>query len=95
MDGNQIKKSKPDPEVFLKGAALLGEKPEDCLVVEDAEAGIEAGIAGGMKTAAIGGAVTCGKADYRLERLGDLLGILDPVAGLPGDARKEQDRRQN
>ena len=46
VDGNQIKKSKPDPEVFLKGAALLGEKPEDCLVVEDAEAGIEAGIAG-------------------------------------------------
>ena len=48
-----------------------------------------------LKTAAIGGAVTCGKADYRLERLGDLLGILDPVAGLSGDARKEQDRRQN
>ena len=95
MDGNQIKKSKPDPEVFLKGAALLGEKPEDCLVVEDAEAGIEAGIAGGMKTAAIGGAVTCGKADYSLERLGDLLGILDPAAGLPGDARKGQDRRKN
>ena len=95
VDGNQIKKSKPDPEVFLKGAALLGEKPEDCLVVEDAEAGIEAGIAGGMKTAAIGGAVTCGKADYRLERLGDLLGILDSAAGLPGDARKGQDRRQN
>ena len=95
VDGNQIKKSKPDPEVFLKGAALLGEKPEDCLVVEDAEAGIEAGIAGGMKTAAIGGAVTCGKADYRLERLGDLLGILDSAAGLPGDARKGQDGRQN
>ncbi len=76
VDGTQIKRSKPDPEVFLKGAALLGERPGDCLVVEDAEAGIEAGIAGGMKTAAIGGAVTCGKADYRLERLGDLLGIV-------------------
>jgi len=31
----------------------LGEEPEDCLVVEDAEAGIDAGIAGGMKTAAM------------------------------------------
>lgn len=79
VDGNQIERSKPDPEVFLKGAALLGVRPEDCLVVEDAEAGIEAGIAGGMKTAAIGGAVACGKADYRLERLGDLLEILYPV----------------
>ncbi|MCM1173659.1 MAG: beta-phosphoglucomutase [Blautia sp.] len=75
-DGNNIKKSKPDPEVFLKGAEFLGEKPEDCLVVEDAEAGIMAGIAGGMKTAAIGDAVSCKKADYILETFSDLLKIL-------------------
>ena len=75
-DGNNITKSKPDPEVFIKGAEFLGEKPEDCLVVEDAEAGIAAGIAGGMKTAAIGDAVSCGKADYTLEAFSDLLKIL-------------------
>ncbi len=75
-DGNNITKSKPDPEVFLKGAEFLGEKPADCLVVEDAEAGIVAGIAGGMKTAAIGDAVGCGKADYTLETFSDLLKIL-------------------
>ncbi len=79
VDGNQIQRFKPDPEVFLKGAALLGVRPGDCLVVEDAEAGIEAGIAGGMKTAAIGGAAACGKADYRLERLGDLLRICTAI----------------
>lgn len=75
-DGNNIKKSKPDPEVFLKGAKLMGENPEDCIVVEDAEAGIDAGIAGGMKTAAIGEAVNCGKADFTLETFSDILKIL-------------------
>ena len=75
-DGNNITKSKPDPEVFEKAAEFLGEKPEDCLVVEDAEAGIDAGIAGGMKTAAIGDAVNCGKADYTLQTFSDLLKIL-------------------
>lgn len=75
-DGNNITKSKPDPEVFLKGAEFLGENPADCLVVEDAEAGIMAGIAGGMKTAAIGDAVSCGKADYILNTFSDLLKIL-------------------
>ena len=75
-DGNNITKSKPDPEVFEKAAEFLGEKPEDCLVIEDAEAGIDAGIAGGMKTAAIGDAVNCGKADYTLQTFSDLLSIL-------------------
>lgn len=75
-DGNNITKSKPDPEVFLKGAEFLGENPANCLVVEDAEAGIVAGIAGGMKTAAIGDAVNCGKADYILNTFSDLLKIL-------------------
>lgn len=75
-DGTNITKSKPDPEVFLKGAEFLGEKPENCLIVEDAEAGIDAGIAGGMKTAAIGDAVNCGKANYNMSTFSDLLKIL-------------------
>ena len=41
-DGNNITKSKPDPEVFLKAAEYLGLPPKACMVVEDAEAGIEA-----------------------------------------------------
>lgn len=75
-DGTNITRSKPDPEVFLKGAEFLGENPKECLIVEDAEAGIDAGIAGGMKTAAIGDAVNCGKADYTLTTFSDLLYIL-------------------
>ncbi len=75
-DGNNISRSKPDPEVFLKAAEFLGEEPKNCLVVEDAEAGIDAGIAGRMKTAAIGDAINCGKADYTLGTFADLLKIL-------------------
>ena len=53
-DGNNITKSKPDPEVFLKAAEYLGLPPKACMVVEDAEAGIEAAKKGGMYAAGIG-----------------------------------------
>ena len=53
-DGTNIKKSKPDPEVFLKAAEFIHENPENCLVVEDAEAGIDAAIAGHFDSAGIG-----------------------------------------
>ncbi|MCD8151990.1 MAG: beta-phosphoglucomutase [Clostridiales bacterium] len=75
-DGTNITRSKPDPEVFVKAAQFLGREPQECLVVEDAEAGIDAGIAGGMLTAAIGDAVNCKKADYELGTFSDLLQIL-------------------
>lgn len=55
-DGNNISRSKPDPEVFLKAADMLGVAYEECLVVEDADAGIEAGKAAGMKTLAVNNA---------------------------------------
>ncbi|MBO9675362.1 MAG: beta-phosphoglucomutase [Sphingobacteriaceae bacterium] len=54
VDGNMVTKSKPDPEVFLKGAELLGFKPDECVVFEDAVAGIEAAKRGGMKAIGIG-----------------------------------------
>ena len=47
-DGTNIKKSKPDPKDFLKAAEMLGHAPTDCLVVEDAMAGIEAAFKGGF-----------------------------------------------
>lgn len=71
-DGNNITHSKPDPEVFVKAAQFLGEKPEDCLVVEDAKAGLEAAIAGGMHCAAIGDAAACSLADFNLQTFSDL-----------------------
>ena len=64
IDGNKVSKAKPDPEVFLKGAAELGMKPEDCLVFEDAQAGIDAARYGGMHVIGIGQPENLKKADY-------------------------------
>lgn len=54
VDGNKVSKAKPDPEVFLTAARELGLKPEECIVYEDAEAGIAAARAAGMRTVGIG-----------------------------------------
>jgi beta-phosphoglucomutase len=54
VDGNHVTASKPDPEVFLKGADALGLEPANCLVFEDAQAGVQAAINGGMKVVGIG-----------------------------------------
>jgi len=54
IDGNKVSKSKPDPEVFLKGASGLGFLPTECIVFEDAQAGVEAAKAGNMKAIGIG-----------------------------------------
>ncbi|BCK71545.1 hydrolase [Streptomyces libani subsp. rufus] len=54
ITAESVSASKPDPEGFLKGAAELGFAPEDCLVFEDSEAGIEAGRAAGMRVVGVG-----------------------------------------
>lgn len=63
IDGNKVTAPKPDPEVFLKGAEELNEAPADCVVFEDAIAGVEAAIAGGMKVVGIGSPQVLGEAD--------------------------------
>lgn len=75
-DGTNIKKSKPDPEVFLKAAEYIALKPQDCLVVEDAVAGIEAAKRGGMKAAGIGDAAFYEKTDYSISTFADLKHIV-------------------
>ena len=55
-DGNNISKSKPDPEVFIKAADMLGIPYSECMIVEDADAGVEAGKRAGMKTLSVHGA---------------------------------------
>lgn len=76
IDGNCISNSKPDPEVFIKAAEALKMKPEECIVVEDAEAGIDAGIAGGFHCAAVGDAINCKKAKYNLSNVQDIVKIV-------------------
>jgi len=63
VDGNHVSKAKPDPEVFLKGAEALGVQPADCVVFEDAIAGVEAAKNGGMKVVGIGSTETLKEAD--------------------------------
>ena len=72
-DGNCITRSKPDPEVFLKASDMIGLHPEECVVVEDAHAGVEAAAAGGFDCAAIGDARNDDKAKWHLDALSDLI----------------------
>lgn len=65
-DGNNVSKAKPDPEVFLKGAELLGLPAGDCLVFEDAVAGIEAAHRAGMKCVGVGDPQILSAADYHI-----------------------------
>ncbi|MBR4267490.1 MAG: beta-phosphoglucomutase [Bacteroidales bacterium] len=62
-DGTMVTKAKPDPEVFLKGAELLNTDPKECVVFEDAEAGVEAAHNAGMRAVGIGSTSTLGKAE--------------------------------
>lgn len=64
VDGNDVSKAKPDPEVFLMGAKKLGLNPENCVVVEDAIAGIQAANAAKMISIGIGDANVLNEADY-------------------------------
>lgn len=64
IDGTKITHAKPDPEVFLKGAEELGVKPSECVVFEDAQAGIEAAINAGMFSVGVGSLKTLSKANF-------------------------------
>ncbi len=75
-DGNNITHSKPDPEVFSKAADMLQLPPEDCLVVEDAVAGIEAAVNGGFDSAGIGEAATAPGCTHPMKTMGDLVDVV-------------------
>lgn len=77
VDGNCISHSKPHPEVFLKAATMIGYFPHNCLVVEDAHAGVEAAVAGGFDCAAMGDAKDDSRAVWHIQKLSDLLKLLN------------------
>ena len=74
-DGNNITHSKPDPEVFLKAGEFLGEDPANCVVVEDAYAGIDAAKAAGMLAVGLGDAFGYEKTDVKIEHFAQLLDV--------------------
>ncbi len=53
VTGDMVERGKPDPEIFLRAAQMLGVAPEECIVAEDSKNGILAGHAAGMKTVMI------------------------------------------
>ena len=70
--GLDITRSKPDPEVFLVAAKKLNLDPSECLVVEDAAAGIQAARAGGMKSLGVGPYFNTLGADYAAQKLSEV-----------------------
>jgi beta-phosphoglucomutase len=70
VDGNDIKKSKPDPEIFLIAAERMGVPPELCVVFEDAQSGIDGAKAAGMSAVGVGPADLTG-CDHRAKTIAD------------------------
>lgn len=71
VDGTMIIHSKPDPEIFLLAASKLGVVPAECVVFEDAEAGVEAALAAGMKCVGVGSPEQLGKANLVVAKTAD------------------------
>ena len=72
-DGTNITNSKPDPEVFLKAADMVGIEYKNCAVVEDAHSGIIAAKNAGMLAFAVGDAKTSSYKDYDFEQLLEII----------------------
>jgi beta-phosphoglucomutase len=80
VDGNQVTKAKPDPEVFLIAAKKLGVKPINCVVFEDALAGIEAANVAGMVSVGIGDVNILSEADHGFQNFTEIdLGFLNDL----------------
>ena len=78
-DGNSVERAKPAPDLFLAAADVLGVGPEECIVVEDAESGVDAVLAAGMTAVGVGPADRVGHAHHRFDTTADV--DLDVVLG--------------
>ena len=72
VDGNDVSTAKPDPEVFLIASERLGKDPKDCIVIEDAFAGVQAANSAGMTSVAIGDPKVLTGADFNLSNTKEL-----------------------
>ncbi|MDD5139797.1 MAG: beta-phosphoglucomutase [Verrucomicrobiales bacterium] len=69
VTGNDIRETKPSPEIFLKAAHQVGLPPAECLVIEDAAVGVEGALRAGMRVLAVGSAATDPRATARADSL--------------------------
>jgi len=92
VDGNEIIHGKPAPELFIKAGWKLNVEPVNCLVVEDAESGIEAGIAAGMHTLGVGNPASLSRAERVVSSLAeiDVEGVRELTTGLPTSGRGDR-----
>lgn len=72
VDGNHVSKAKPDPEIFLTAARALGVPPDQCIVFEDASAGVEAGKSAGMTVIGVGDPAVLTEADMVIKNFAEL-----------------------
>ncbi len=72
IDGTRVSAAKPDPEVFLKAAEGMGIVPEECMVLEDAKAGIEAALRAGMTAIGVGDAAILNNAALVFQDLSNI-----------------------
>lgn len=80
VDGNDVTKAKPDPEVFLKAAKAIHIKPENCIVFEDSVAGIQAANSANMISIGIGKPTVLKEADFVFKDFTEIsLGFLDTI----------------
>jgi beta-phosphoglucomutase len=78
-DGHSVERAKPEPDLFLEAAQLLGVPPETCVVIEDAESGVDAALAAGMIAVGVGPQERVGHAPHRFATVEDI--DLDQVLG--------------
>jgi len=71
-DGNSVENAKPAPDLFLYTAEKLGLKPEQCIVLEDAESGVEAALAANMKAVGVGPEGRVGRAHLVYNTVGEI-----------------------
>ncbi|MGM0499738.1 MAG: HAD family hydrolase, partial [Bacillota bacterium] len=71
-DGNSVENAKPAPDLFLHTAKNLGVEPEECVVLEDAESGVEAALSANMKAVGVGPEARVGKAHLVYGNVGSI-----------------------
>ncbi len=88
FSSTQVPRGKPAPDLFLHAASNMKARPEDCLVIEDSVAGVQAALAAGMRVIGFTGGGHCGP-DHaeRLRQAGAPL-VIDRMADLPDAVRR-------
>lgn len=81
ISGDMVERGKPDPEPYRRGAELLGYRPGDCIVVEDAPSGIAAGVAAGCRVLGVLGTHSKAELDQAEWVVSSLIGLKAEVDG--------------